>query len=499
MTDYDVIEYPAKPFLQCHSDRLAIMARLFGLTPHPPESARILEVGCGDGINLVAAAITMPKARFTGVDLSRAAILRGIKLVRELGLKNIRLQQRDFRTLTDRTQPFHYVVVHGLYSWVPPDVRDALLDTIKAVLAPNGIAFVSYNAYPGAYLRQMVREMAGIFAGSNIARAREWLQTACTLQTGAPLYRAVLADEATAMQGREDGALFHDDLATTNQPFWFRDFIAHAASHNFQYVSEADLATTGSFGLPGNDRIMLEQNSDFLTGRRFRQTLLCHADHAVLSQPDVGALKHCFAGGPLNPGTPQPDGSFEYVNGVGATLRTKNVEDRLILESLAAAWPCYLPANDFGPNAQERLLHLFAANMLDLRTVPPPVADKISRPNASPLARLQSLRGPSVTTLHHMEVVMNSSSLRTVLSLADGTRTPMQLIRHVQKLYPSEPKDKVTAAVNQHLEELRQYGLLQLPDSQHQQKSGGRINSRHRPYYFQKTNYTTLTKMMANV
>jgi SAM-dependent methyltransferase len=460
MTDYDVIEYPAKPFLQCHPDRLAIMGRLFGVAPHPPESSRVLEIGCGDGINLIAAAVTMPKARFTGLDLSGAAIGRGAKLVRELGLKNVRLKRCDFRSITHRVERFHYVVAHGLYSWVPPDVRDALLATIKAVLAPTGIAFVSYNAYPGAYLRQMVREMAGIFAGPDIPRAREWLQAARALTSGAPVYRAVLADEAGAMQGREDGALFHDDLATNNQPFWFRDFSTHAAAHNLQYLSEADLATTGSFGATGENRIMLEQHADFLTGRRFRQTLLCHADRTVLDQPDSRALSHCFTGGPLNPGTPQPDGTFEYRNPVGATLRTKNVEDRLILESVAAAWPCYLPVDEFGTNAHERLLHLFAANMLDLRTVPPPAADKISRPNASPLARLQSLSGPSVTTLHHMEVVMNSSSLRTVLSLADGTRTRTQLIREVQKLYPSEPKDKVTAAVNQHLEELRQYGLL---------------------------------------
>src|SRR5947208_16865045 len=97
MNPYDVIEYPARPFLQCQPDRLAVMARLFGLAPEPPETSRVLEIGCGSGLNLIAFAVTMPNARFTGVDLSGAAIGRGRRLINELGLKNVRLKQCDFR------------------------------------------------------------------------------------------------------------------------------------------------------------------------------------------------------------------------------------------------------------------------------------------------------------------------------------------------------------------------------------------------------------------
>ncbi|MES1260705.1 MAG: class I SAM-dependent methyltransferase [Acidobacteriota bacterium] len=472
MTGYDLVAYPSKAFPQCHPDRLALMARMFGLNPAPPRTSRVLEIGCGDGVNLIASAVVLPEAKFYGIDLSESAIRRGRKLVRELGLKNVRLETRDLRALPARTGKFDYVIAHGLCSWVPSDVREALLAVIQSALARDGIAFVSYNAYPGAYLRQMVREMAGMFSDSGISQAREWLARAQQPQAGPPVYRAVLTDEASDMLRREDGALFHDDLAKSNQPFWFRDFIAFAATHGLQYVSEADLATTGCFGLTpaaaqealafaGPRRLDLEQYADFLRGRRFRQTLLCHKDHSVLAEPDTTKLRNCFAGGPLNPGIPRAAGTVEFVNRAGPRFQTDNPEYRAILESLAAAWPVYLPVDDFGSASYPRFAALFAAGMLDLRTVAPPVeARRGSRPAASPLARAQALRGASVTTLHHLEVFIESASLRAVLSLADGTRTRAMLRRDLRKIYPHETSAHVASALDQHLEELRQYGLL---------------------------------------
>ena len=46
-----------------------------------------------------------------------------------------------------------------MYSWVPPDVQDAILRVCSRNLAPNGIAYVSYNTYPGWHVRMMAREM----------------------------------------------------------------------------------------------------------------------------------------------------------------------------------------------------------------------------------------------------------------------------------------------------------------------------------------------------
>ena len=56
-------------------------------------------------------------------------------------------------------QAFDYIIVHGLYSWVPLEVRRQLMPLIARHLAPNGIAYVSYNLFPGCRVRQAVWEM----------------------------------------------------------------------------------------------------------------------------------------------------------------------------------------------------------------------------------------------------------------------------------------------------------------------------------------------------
>jgi len=441
MTDYDEVEYPARVFAQCHPDRLAVVGRLYGLKSAPVENARVLEMGCGDGLNLIASAIVLPGARFHGIDLSTTAIQRGRRMVRELGLKNVRLEARDVRSLVGGGGRYHYVIAHGVYSWVPPDVRDALLAAIRNALTANGIAFVSYSVYPGAYLRQMVREMAVIFGGRRVEGVREWLNEAAGLQSGPAVYRAVLADEAADMLRRDDGALFHDDLSEVHQPCYFRDFVGHAGNNGLRYVAEAlpDAVT-------GDDRVADGQYADFQTGRRFRQSLLCRSGADVSREPDCSALKHCFVGGPI--------GRI----GAGSAAHRNAAGERMLLRLLATAWPAYVPVDGF----ERGVSRLFMAGVVDVRTLPPPVAAarRNPRPKASPLARLQAENGAGVTSLHHIEVIPGSDSLRAVLILADGTRTRAALIRDLRKLYPDNTKEQVASAVDQHLIELGQYGLL---------------------------------------
>src|SRR3954449_9384071 len=157
---YDEVRYSSFPYAQTHPDRLATVAILYGLRPPDPFHARVLEIGCGAGGNLMAMAAATPGIRATGVDLASAAIEEGRVTVAAIGLENIELRQGDVRELTDGSLGmFDYVIAHGVYGWIPADARDALLATIRASLAPDGLAFVSYNAEPGGYFRRMLRDV----------------------------------------------------------------------------------------------------------------------------------------------------------------------------------------------------------------------------------------------------------------------------------------------------------------------------------------------------
>ena len=68
--DYEQITYPNYVHAQTHPNRLAVMARAYGLKSAPIEKCRVLEVGCGSGTNLLAMACDLPESEFVGIDLS---------------------------------------------------------------------------------------------------------------------------------------------------------------------------------------------------------------------------------------------------------------------------------------------------------------------------------------------------------------------------------------------------------------------------------------------
>src|SRR5215467_8994536 len=113
-TRYDELPYPGLAFAETHPDRLATMATLFGMTPAPVEGCRVLELGCGDGGNLIPMAFTLPKSCFTGLDLAGTAIARGRSLLGALDLSNIRLLHLDLLDVSIDFGEFDYIIAHGL-------------------------------------------------------------------------------------------------------------------------------------------------------------------------------------------------------------------------------------------------------------------------------------------------------------------------------------------------------------------------------------------------
>lgn len=255
----------------------------------------MLELGCGDGGNALAIAQTLPGASVVGLDAAGAAIERGRVLASAAGLRNVELRRAD---LTDHpiAGEADYVIAHGVYSWIPPAARGALLEWCRRCLAPHGIAFVSYNAYPGSYLRDMARDILAFHlrgvAGPDdrLAMAHELMETIVAAETPSP-YARVLREHLQRMLTFSDALLYHDDLAPISTPFYFHEFIEHAAHHGLQFLSEADLSDSQLRDVPErvaefmatvpDDVVVREQYLDFFTNRMFRQSLLVGAAASV--------------------------------------------------------------------------------------------------------------------------------------------------------------------------------------------------------------------------
>src|SRR6516165_7913322 len=152
-TSYDEIPYSNNAFYHTHPDCLATVATLFGMKPAPVQACRVLELGCGRGGNLIPMATSLPTSRFVGIDLSARQIAGGQEAVESLGLTNVELKQLSILDVDSDFGRFDYIICHGVYSWVPAAVQEKILEICAQNLAPSGIAYISYNCYPGWHLR----------------------------------------------------------------------------------------------------------------------------------------------------------------------------------------------------------------------------------------------------------------------------------------------------------------------------------------------------------
>ena len=241
----DRIHYPGGAWEHSHPDRIAANARMYGMAPAPVERARVLELGCGAGRNLIPMACVLPEARFLGIELAARPVGIGRGLAATLALSNVELRQCDILDLPADLGEFDYIVAHGVYSWVPAPVRDALMAAFARHLAPEGVACLNFNAFPGGHLRNLARDaMRFRLAAFDDPEAHgedavRFVRTVAEAQPEGSPYRRILEEELERLEGNPAGVLFHDDLAPDHQAFHFRHVVEHAARHGLQYLCEA--------------------------------------------------------------------------------------------------------------------------------------------------------------------------------------------------------------------------------------------------------------------
>jgi SAM-dependent methyltransferase len=155
---YAEVRYPFLAHRHTDPDRLATIARLHGVVAPPVERCRLLEVGCAVGGNLASMAMLLPGAQLVGCDLSEQQIEHGRAAMTAAGIPNVSLCALDLTEVGTSLGTFDYVVAHGVFSWVSEGVQDDLLALLARCLAPNGVAYLSYNVRPGWHELSVIRD-----------------------------------------------------------------------------------------------------------------------------------------------------------------------------------------------------------------------------------------------------------------------------------------------------------------------------------------------------
>jgi SAM-dependent methyltransferase len=453
---------PGDPQPQTHPRHLATEARLFGLRPAAVETARVLEIGCGDGGNLLPMAEGLRDATFVGLDLSPQQIASARETADAAEIDNVRLEVGNLADWTGGgLGEFDYVIAHDLYSGIPPRLRDALLETIRASLAPDGVAFVSFDVLPGSRLRALIRDALRAEV-REISGPEDQIETARSVLdrlAAAPAWGdGRLGQEVRAVARLSDALLFHDVLGPVRDGVSLMDFVAHANRHRLEWVTEARLSATvfgthepevaAALTAVRGDRVEWEERLDALTLRPAREALLCRDDRTVTDTPDPAAVRDLLIASRLEFGsfrTPKEAGLTEAFRSPGGTISTDHPLLKAALVELGICWPEALPYGRLIEDARARagdkngmhdeapvapaLAGAYAGGLIELHAQAPTPVDKPGRrPSISPLARLQAARGTRLTNRWHEPVDLDGGLARRLAATLDGTYTHDQLL-----------------------------------------------------------------------
>ena len=475
-TAYDAIPYLSRPFRETRPERLAAVAHLFGLRTPPTDRCRVLEIGCSMGGNLLPMAQDNPGSQFLGIDASSRQIAEGWKSVEELRLKNLQLRHLDILDADASLGEFDYIISHGVFSWVPPRVQAKMLELCQRHLAPNGVAYISYNTYPGWHIRGIVRDMM-LYRGMQFAEPAARLAQAKSLvafvaqatQGSDTPYQRLLQGELNSMQHMEDYYLHHDHLEEHNEPVYFHEFARRLSVNGLQYLGEAEFSMMVSTNfapevaktlheLGAHDIVQMEQYMDFVRCRYFRKSLVCRSGvrlNRMLTPEVVRGL--LFSSDASSQGEPNlnPAEMVTFTTSGGESINCKSPLTKIALRTLRERWPmpiafealaahCRAEATRAGFAIDEggaerflagEFLTCMASGVVEWRLTPVPFTTEVgAKPVATALARLEAERGYRVTSMRGETVTLDEFH-RQALKLLDGTRSRAEVAEALAAMF----------------------------------------------------------------
>ncbi len=372
------MSYPAYTHRQATADpgrlapshspaRLRATAHLYGVETVPLERARVLAIGCGDGAGLMPFALAYPEAQAIGIDASDALIAQGTAAAQRLGMTNLTLYAGQATDIGTQLGLFDYIIVSGLYSYLPAEAGQALMHACGQLLSPRGMLYLDSHVYPGAKSLEVVRDAILLHghAAQTDAELRESALAALSLfkdgMAPANPHGALLAAAAAQFE-RALGADSASAPAAAGplacNPSYFVELAGIAAQAGLAYLGDAqplsEIALSFGPGVSLNHSLLAmgqpatvrQQYLDFATGRAFRQSLWVAQERAaqVQSQPDMARLQDLrYAAGLVRLAANGQEQGATYVNHLGRALITQDDDVVTVVDTLAHAWPASMP------------------------------------------------------------------------------------------------------------------------------------------------------------
>ena len=388
---YDSFLYVSKPFSSTNINNLQAKAKLYGLNPVPLKGARILELGASCGGNLIPQALYYPEATFTGIDLSGVQVQHGNEIIKSIGLTNVTLLEKDILDIDESFGTFDYIIVHGIWSWVPDVVKDKILSICNKNLSDNGIAYVSYNTYPGWKRLEQLRDI--ILYSEKRAKDQNLLErTLYTKNVLKMVADTMNSDERSRTQSNykisnihrvlnsSDYYVAHEYLETFNDPVYVSDFIERAQQQGCAYIGDevpqrsfisclSEDVADNIRALSNGNYIDKEQFYDYVYDTQFRMSLLTkQANESVINHDETVTMDilnslYYVANSANEKGVPSDWTNTVYIaiKEIMDTAKQFTVQD--IVNHINSSYPGYIIDNN---QLYQRLLYLTILGNLNI-------------------------------------------------------------------------------------------------------------------------------------
>ncbi len=452
---YEDVPYPGVSDSWSHIRCLEALARLHGLQSADVTACRVLELGCASGRNSLGQAAEYPNSHFVGVDFAAEQIDAGRSVVEQLSMGNIELRHARIEEIDASWGQFDYILCPGVFSWVPAETRQQILSICRENLAPQGVAAVSYNAYPGWHFRSVVRDLMRYHVASvperqqQISEARSVLGFVADHCAAESLQGRLIRRERDYLRTAGDYYLFHDYLVEENCPLYFHEFVARADEAELGFLCDADYSKmSGAFTSVEVQKVIANtplvqrcQLLDYLRNESFHCSLLCHKQADVQYTWDATSIEPFYIALADKPSCPEidladdtaiqlkfPQGNITVHHSLGKAAIKHLIDIYPAAISFDRLRDTISDSSVTGQSAEQAaslagaMLAVFRAGLLRLYLHPPAFRGEVSEyPRATPLNRLWASRGAVLTNALHENVILDQWQ-SFLLARLDGSR-----------------------------------------------------------------------------
>ncbi|MEM7197019.1 MAG: class I SAM-dependent methyltransferase [Pseudomonadota bacterium] len=250
------------------------------------EQARVLQLGCNGGADILYHAVRFEDAQFVGLDSDAQSIAEASRLAQLLGLENVEFHHQSDNMIPHALGLFDYITCDGVLETIPYDTQAAFVQNCADHLSVRGVVCMGYATLPGANHTQSLLQSAGMLS-AHIEKPTEKISSihglytllAQTAAIGNTVIKEAIDGEMRYLRNGMSTIAYLDRLHAQRYPVFYEQVLALGTGAKLRYMGDTNLASMFPFTYPEAlaklmnelpNQTLAQQYADHLIQRRER-------------------------------------------------------------------------------------------------------------------------------------------------------------------------------------------------------------------------------------